>query len=98
MIFNGDDKGMHHMMDWGLYMWFYMIIGLFAFLIIAIILIYLITRLSREHKDTTKSKQEFQQANFSEEDKGERPSFCPTCGEKLDNSKAKYCPSCGSEI
>ena len=31
MIFNGDDEGMHHMMDLVPYMWFYMIVGMIAF-------------------------------------------------------------------
>ncbi len=98
MIFNGDDDGMHHMMDWGSYIWIYMIIGMIAFLIIVIILIFLIARLSREDKGLSKSNQKTKQVSVIEEDKKEKATFCPNCGEILPDSKAKYCQSCGSEI
>ena len=98
MIFNGDDEGMHHMMDWGSYMWFYMVVGMIAFIIIIIIVIYLIALISRVDKDSAKSNQEVKQLHVNEEDKKEKASFCPNCGEVLADPKAKYCPSCGSEI
>ncbi len=98
MIFNGDDENMHHMMDWGSDIWFYMILGLMAFIIIVIILFYLIARISHEDKGLSKSNQEPTQVNVIEENKKKKVSFCPNCGEMLSDSKAKYCLSCGSEI
>jgi uncharacterized membrane protein len=99
MIFDHRDEHMDEpMMGWGPYMWFYMILGLFIFLIIVIILIYLVNRGTRKNKELLKSNRESIQVGVVEEIQSENPYFCPNCGEKLEDNALRYCPSCGSAI
>ena len=99
MIFDQlDDRMDEPMMGWGSYMWFYMILGLCIFLLIVIILIYLLVRGTRGNKDLAKSNQKSIQVGVDEEIQSEKPYFCPSCGEKLEDKALIYCPSCGSEI
>ncbi|MFX0188016.1 MAG: zinc ribbon domain-containing protein [Candidatus Hodarchaeota archaeon] len=99
MIFDHMNDHMDEsMMSWSSYMWFYIILGLFIFFIIAIILIYLVNRGSRKDKEITKLSQESIQDGVAEEMQSKNLYFCPNCGETLEDKALRYCPLCGSEI
>ena len=99
MIFQRrDDQMGNNMMDWGSYMWFYMILGMVICILIIIIIIYWLTRRTHKDKDLEKPNQKSIQIGEAKDVKGEKPYFCPNCKEKLDDKTLKYCPFCGSEL
>ncbi len=97
MIFDRmDDQmgGRGNMMDWGSYMWIYMMIGMIIICVIIVIIIYLLNR--RKHKE--KIPQETKKIAVVKDARAEKTHFCPRCGEKIDDLNLKFCPHCGSEI
>ncbi|TFG11223.1 MAG: hypothetical protein EU535_07495 [Promethearchaeota archaeon] len=96
----GED--VNHMMGWGTYGWFYMILGFLAFFIFVLILIYLLNRgPSLVEDSTTKvspTNQRLKNEGKYREFENENGSYCPNCGIKLTNRTLTYCPHCGTKL
>ncbi len=103
MILDYYHDDVNHMMDWGSNGWIYMILGGILFLLIVVILIYFLSRSTRQYDFTNTLNHEasdnskITSVKENEEELNEIAYFCPTCGEKLDGRTSKYCPFCGSK-
>jgi len=110
MIFDSGIGFGHHMMDWDLGNWIFIISVAGIILLIAIILIFLLVSKSN-HRSSQEGIQKqnqgkvnedlFQESKISEdvgEIKSQEAKFCHTCGEKLDSGISTYCPYCGAKI
>jgi len=94
-----------HMMDWGTWgfiNWILMIIGWIVFFLIVIVLLYFLSRETRQivvHDiKQVQTKKNLEYTNNTAENIRKKAYFCPNCGEKLDKRTQKYCKRCGSEI
>lgn len=105
MIFDdGFDFG-HHMMDWDLGNWIFIIFGAGIILLITIFLIFLLVSKSN-HKSSQNTIQKQEQGKINEhkisrdlrEFKSQKANYCHSCGKKLDDSPSTYCPYCGVKI
>jgi len=109
MIFDSGIGFGHHMMDWNLGNWIFIILGGGIILLITILLIILLISKSNhkssqdaiQKQDQSKINEDLQKAKISKdigEFKTQKANFCHTCGKKLDNGPPIYCPYCGVKI
>jgi uncharacterized paraquat-inducible protein A len=94
-----------HMMDWDLGHWIPMIFGWGIFLLAAIVILYMIIQFSFKANEKNqmkilvpKGKNNELKAHDHDKENFEKPSFCYSCGEKLDRRELEYCPKCGTKI
>lgn len=88
-------------MDWGSNGWFFIILGVSLFVIIAIILLYLLSRRTNKDSLTDRSHQEifnYEKANKRETQNLERITDYKGIEEKLNSEKAYFCPNCGEKL
>ncbi len=95
------DYGHDGMMDWGSNGWFYMILGVSLFVIIAVILLYLLSRRTRQDNLTDISHQEAynnEKSNKIETRNLQRITSDKGIEEKLKSENAYFCPNCGEKL
>ncbi len=89
------------MMDWGQYMWIYMLLGGIIFLILVIILLRLLNRNSSQSKESSilvNSVAQKLKVDKNIEIKQPIMFSCPNCKEDLNDRTLKYCPFCGTQL
>ncbi len=89
------------MMDWGQYMWLYMLVGAILFLIFIIILLRILNHKSYQHERSTifadkKDQKPIENKNI--ENKQQKIILCPNCKEEISDRNLKYCPYCGVQF
>ncbi|MFW9971362.1 MAG: zinc-ribbon domain-containing protein [Candidatus Odinarchaeota archaeon] len=97
---------MNHMIDWSPNGWLFLVLGGLIFLLFIIILLYGLSRRTKgeSYKVQESNKMETQESykagsiKINGESFDGEVSYCPTCGEKLDERTVKFCPLCGSKI
>ncbi|MFX0046742.1 MAG: hypothetical protein ACFE8G_01105 [Candidatus Hermodarchaeota archaeon] len=98
MIFYEYHPDMDMMMDWNSKIWFYVLIGLIALVLLTIVIIYLMNRSTRRENSKTIIDRPTSEATINREYTESINKFCPGCGEKIIDATGKYCPICGIQI
>ena len=99
MIFDGFyQEDMDMMMGWNSNIWFYLIIGLIALILITITIIYLMNRSTKQETGSRIFDDPTSEPTINKEIKENTTKFCPGCGEKIVEKTGKYCPICGIQI
>ena len=107
MIFHDSIYDGHHMMDWDIGNWFFMILGwgiiISAFLIILYVVLQSTTKKNQIQKNVVSKENDVATYNEvshfgTEKTNFEMVKFCFNCGEKLSGEALKFCPRCGAKI
>ncbi|MBY9013826.1 MAG: hypothetical protein KGD70_15745 [Candidatus Lokiarchaeota archaeon] len=98
MIFDEFHQGMDMMMGWDSNIWFYIIIGLTALVLVTILIIYLMNRNTKQEVSSKIFDKPASEPMINEEYQNSTSKFCPGCGEKLGDILGKYCSICGTQI
>ena len=98
MIFDGFHQEMEMMMGWNSNIWFYVIIGLIALVLITITIIYLMNRNTKQEISSKSFEEPASEPTINKEYQDNASNFCPGCGEKIGATSGKYCSICGTQI
>ncbi len=87
------------MMEWGSYVWFFLIFaGIISFLLIILILLYILRKNTNELENIESPSQQPKQKELNGNQHLDEIKFCPDCGAKLDAKQMGYCPACSHKI
>ncbi len=107
MIFHDYIYNGHHMMDWDLGNWFFMILGWGITISVVLIILYMALQSSTKKNQTHENviRKEIDMTTYdkvedydAERNNSDTANFCYNCGENLGGEAMKFCPRCRAKI
>ena len=86
------------MAGWNSTIWFYIVIGLTALVLLTILIVYLKNKNSEQEISTEISDKPVSEPTTNEGFQDGISKFCPGCGAKIGDLSKKYCSICGTQI
>lgn len=98
MIFDDYHHEMDMMVGWNSTIWFYIVIGLTALVVITILIIILMNKNSKQEISAKIMDNPVSEPTTNEGFQYSNSKFCPGCGAKIGDTPGKYCSICGTQI
>jgi len=98
MILDVFHQDMDMMMGWNSNIWFYIIIGLAALVLLTILIIFLMNRNTKQEVSSKMFDKPALEPMIKKGDQDSTSKFCPGCGEKIGDITGKYCSICGTQL
>jgi uncharacterized paraquat-inducible protein A len=106
MIFHENIFDGHHMMNWDLGNWFFMIFGWGIIISAILVILYMIIQSSTKNQHNKIVSEKIDNVgvynkpdvNRVSEDTSELINFCYNCGERLIGDSTQFCPRCGVKL